>query len=71
MDRERREVEDHRSRERGFGNNGGGYWSGGRDDRRSGAAQRVMMAEVDLTCMTEGDPDRVPGSAVESRGGEC
>ena len=32
-----------------------------------GAAQRVMTAEVDLTCMTEGDPDRVPGigSGVE------
>ena len=41
MDRERawREVKAHRSRERGLGNNGGGYWSGGRDDGRSGAAR--------------------------------
>jgi len=40
MDRARREVEDHQSRERGRGNIGGEYWPGGREDVRSGALPR-------------------------------
>jgi hypothetical protein len=59
MDRARREVEDHRSRERGWGNIGGEYWPGGREDARSGALR--MGRDDGRSGAARDDDGRRPG----------